>query len=539
MTDTTRTTPSHGASGERAAHTQQSSRTVKSGKRPISNKNHTVILGWSNRIFPIISELAIAHSNVRKAAVVILTDKDDAALDDEIRSRTGDLGKLSVMIRRGDPTNPRDLALVNIGAAKSIIILGNPQSGDAGAVATVLAVRACIDNPAISIVAEIDDTETARALTSATNGQLQTVHSRDAIALITARASRQPGLATVILDLLDFAGDEIYFASIPALEGKTYGDALLAFNRASVIGLRDATGATHLNPKPSATISKGTTIIAIAEDDDRVTYTGVEKSTAPKVVKRAARPKRAEHILVIGWSSMGRSVLNELAKDLAKGSTVHIVATPQYVDPAELTTLKFGGVAVSYSRTSGDTAELAKAARSKQYDEIIILGYRNAINESEADAQTLLTMLQMNALFEESNNKVRPTRMIAEILDSRKAELARGIAADDLVISGNLAALLIAQVAENPALSPVFTELFNSGGASVAMRNIENYAPMTKRIAFSQLVAAGIAKGESVIGYRIAAGAKTSAAQGVFMNPAKNIEFSPEPGDTLIVIGKG
>lgn len=510
---------------------------LKAGKSPVINKNHTLILGWSNRIFPIVSELAIANSNVRGASVVIFANNDRVTMEDEIRSRTGNLGKLKIVTRKGDPTNPSDLARANLGVAKSVIILDADDSGDATVVSTVLAVKAAINNPKISIVAEVDDAETAQALTSATNGQVQTVRSHDIIARVTAQASRQPGLATVILDLLDFDGDEIYFSTIPALEGKTYGDALLAFNEASVIGLLDGQGVTHLNPKASTKIAKGTKIIAIAEDDNRVTYTGVDKSKAPVVAKRAAKAKTAEHILVIGWSSMGRSVLTELSQFLPKGSTVHIVATPKYVDPAELAALKFGGIVVSYSATSGDLAELVKAASARAYDEIIILGYRNAISESEADAQTMLTMLQMNALFENPHNKVQPTRMIAEILDSRKAELARVAAVDDLVISDNLAALLVAQVAENPGLSPVFTDLFDAEGASVNMRNIEIYAPLKKSVAFSQLVAAGVAHNESVIGYRIAAEARTTAAQGVILNPAKNAEFSPEVGDTLIVIG--
>ncbi len=510
---------------------------LKAGKSAVINTNHTLILGWSNRIFPILSELAVANANIRRASVVIFANVDRVAMEDEIRSRAGNLGKLKIVTRKGDPTNPSDLTRVNLGAAKSVIILDADDSGDATVVSTVLAVKATINNPNISIVAEVDDAETAQALTSATNGQVRTVRSHDIIARVTAQASRQPGLATVILDLLDFAGDEIYFSSIPALEGKTYGDALLSFNEASVIGLLDDKGASHLNPKISQKIGKGWKIIAIATDDDRVTYTGVDKAKAPTGAKKVTVKPKPEHLLIIGWSSMGRSVLTELAQFLPKGSTVHIVATPKYVDPAELASLKFGGVAVSYSATSGDMAELVKAASAKHYDEVIVLGYRNAISESEADAQTMLTMLQMNALFDDTTNKVRPTRLVAEILDSRKAELARVAAVDDLVISDNLAALLVAQIAENPTLSPVFADLFDADGASVNMRAIEAYAPLKKSVAFSQLVAAGVAKGESVIGYRIAAEARSSAAQGVVLNPSKNDEFVPEAGDALIVVG--
>jgi hypothetical protein len=146
-------------------------------------------------------------------------------------------------------------------------------------------------------------------------------------------------------------------------------------------------------------------------------------------------------------------------------------------------------------------------------------------------------MLQMNTLFNDPNNKVKPTRLVAEILDSRKVELARVAAVDDLVISDNLAALMVAQVSENAALAPVFNDLFDADGASVNMRPVEAYAPLKKSVAFSQLVAAGVNKKESVIGYRIAAEARASGSQGVVLNPAKDREFTPAPGDSVILVG--
>jgi K+/H+ antiporter YhaU regulatory subunit KhtT len=510
---------------------------LKAGKSAVISKNHTVILGWSNRVFPILKELAIAGSNQRKPTVVIFANQDRIGMEEEIASRAGDLGKLRIITRKGDPTNPGDLPRSNIGAARSVIILDADDSGDATVVSTVLAVKSLVSDSSIPIVAEVDDAQTAEALTTATNGQVQTVRSHDVIARVTAQASRQPGLSTVILDLLDFEGDEIYFTTVPALEGKTYGDALMSFNTASIIGVRDAAGATHLNPSPSSKIAKGSQFIAIASDDDKVSYTGVAKATAPKVAASKTTGRAAEHLLIVGWSSMGRSVLTELAAFLPKGSSVHIVATPKYVSTDELKSLKFNGISVSFSATTGDIDELIAAAEAKHYDEIIVLGYRNAISESEADAQTMLTMLQMNTLFNDPNNKVKPTRLVAEILDSRKAELARVAAVDDLVISDNLAALMVAQVSENAALAPVFNDLFDADGASVNMRPIEAYAPLKKSVAFSQLVAAGVNKKESVIGYRIAAEARASGSQGVVLNPTKDREFTPAPGDSVIVVG--
>jgi len=511
---------------------------LRKGKSPIVDNNHTLILGWSNRIYPILKELAIANSNVRKARVVIFSNHTRDYMEDEIEARAKDLGKLKVVTRTGDVTNPEDLKRTNISNSKSIIVLDSDETGDANVVSTVLAIKAVNPNTNIKIVTEIDDANTGEALTTATNGQVITVRSHEIIARVTAQASRRPGLAAVVLDLLDFDGDEIYFSDVPALVGKTYADAILAFNDASVIGLLNADGSSLVNPAQETVITSGMKIIAIAEDDDKVVYTGVREDIAKsKVVPAAKRPESAEHLLIIGWSSMGRTVLTELAEFLPKGSTVHIVAQARYVDPAELANLKFGDINVSYASVTGDIDDLIAAAKDKNYDEIIVLGYRNAISESEADAQTMLTMLQMNQLFKADGNGVEPTRLVAEILDSRKSELARVAAVDDLVVSDSLAALLIAQISENPALAPVFEDLFDAKGATLNVRDIGDYAALGKSVSFAELVAVARNHGESAIGYRLASGTGAEGSTGVVLNPSKTSEFVPVAGDSLVVIG--
>jgi hypothetical protein len=512
---------------------------LRKGKSPVIADNHTLILGWSNRVFPILKELAVANANVRKATVVIFSTQTRDFMQDEIEARAEGLGKLKVVTRTGDPTNPGDLKRTNISHAKSIIILDADESGDATVVSTVLAVKSVNANPNVRVIAELDDAHTAEALETATNGQVIAVRSHDVIARVTAQASRQPGLAAVTLDLLDFDGDEIYFQNVPALAGKTYRDALLSFNGASVIGLVDDKGVVSLNPKNTTKLTANTKVIAIAEDDDKVVYTGVATTKAAKDYKPGAAIKRKpEHLLFIGWSAMGRSVLTELAAYLPKGSTVHIVAQNRYVDASLFENLSFGAnVKVTHAAVTGDIHDLIAASAAKKYDEIIVLGYRNAISEAEADAQTMLTMLQMNQLFEADGNGVDPTRLVAEILDSRKAELARVAAVDDLVVSDNLAALLISQVSENPALAPVFDDLFDADGAAINVKPIEHYVPVGKKVAYAELVAIAAAHGESAIGYRVVAESANDASTGVRLNPAKTTEFTPAKGDSLIVIG--
>jgi voltage-gated potassium channel Kch len=511
---------------------------LRRGKSPIIVNNHTLILGWSNRIYPILKELATANANVKKANVVIFSSNTRDFMEGEIEARAKDLGKLKVVTRTGDITNPEDLKRTNIANAKSIIVLDSDEAGDANVVSAVLAIKAVNPNTDIKIITEIDDAHTGEALRVATDGQVIAVRSQEVIARVTAQASRRPGLAAVLLDLLDFDGDEIYFNDVPALHGKTYADALLAFNDAAVIGLLNEDGSAMVNPAQSTKIIKGMKIIAIAEDDDKVVYTGVREDISKKKVTPVARKKdSAEHLLIIGWSSMGRTVLNELASFLPKGSTVHIVAQSRYVAADELKNLKFGSIKVTHASVTGDVDDLIAAAKGKKFNEVIVLGYRNAISQSEADAQTMLTMLQMNQLFAAKGNGVEPTRLVAEILDSRKSELARVAAVDDLVVSDALAALLIAQISENPKLAPVFEDLFDAEGATLNVRDIQDYAKLGKSVSFAELVATARNHGESAIGYRLGSGQGAEGSTGVVLNPSKTSEFIPVAGDSLVVIG--
>jgi Trk K+ transport system NAD-binding subunit len=511
---------------------------LRKGKSPIIDSNHTLILGWSNRVFPILKELAAANANARNARVVILSNLERDFMEDEIESRAEGLGKLKVITRSGDPTNPTDLKRLNLSNSKSVIILDADEAGDATVVSTVLAVKSVNTNPSLKVIAELDDANTAEALVSTTNGQVIAIRSHDVIARVTAQASRQPGLAAVALDLLDFGGDEIYFQAVPALAGKTYREALVSFNEASIIGLAHADGSLELNPKGTTKLKVDDKIIAVAEDDDKVVYTGptdLVVKAKPAVKKVPAR--KAEHMLIIGWSGMGRTILTELAPFMVKGSTVHIIGKKDYTKRAETESLNFGNLKTTFAYTSGDLKDILVAASAKHYDQILVLGYRKGVTVADADALTMLTMLQLNQLFEQDGNGVDPTRLVAEILDSSKAEIARVAAVDDLVVSDNLAALLIAQISENTALAPVFADLFDVDGASLNLKPIEYFADLGKDISYGELVAAAGVRGDSAIGIRIAASATKDGSTGVELNPSKHHTFKPAAGDGLVVVG--
>ncbi|HRE09511.1 MAG TPA: hypothetical protein PLN22_01685, partial [Ignavibacteria bacterium] len=64
---------------------------LRKGHSFVVEKDHTLILGWSEKIFPIISELLIANENQRNPVIVILGHKDKVEMEDEVKLRIPDM----------------------------------------------------------------------------------------------------------------------------------------------------------------------------------------------------------------------------------------------------------------------------------------------------------------------------------------------------------------------------------------------------------------------------------------------------------------
>ncbi|NJO90105.1 MAG: hypothetical protein HC831_15030 [Chloroflexia bacterium] len=484
-----------------------------------------------------MKQLAVANKNVKNALVVVFANKPREEIEDAISAHSEEFGKLKIISRCGNPEDPADLKRLNIDLAKSVIVLDEDNENDSAVVSAVLAVLSISTNPEISIVAEIDNPNHASTLEHVYKGNVLCVNPTSITAQVAAQASRQPGLAAVILDFLDFEGEEIYFGFVPELKGKTYAEALLSFNDCSVFGYIDDSGKSHINPPHDTILGELDEIIVVAFDDDKIKYSSptIDRKTI-KSPEAFAVNEIPEHILIVGWSFMGLEILNELTPFLPSGSTIHIIAQEKYCDLNDLDKSQFPEIQITNSYYDGNFEDLDAIAKSKHFDAIIVLGYRDALKVEEADTQTILTMLQINRLYEEIEGEAPYTRLLSEILDSRKAALARFVSDGELVLSDNLAALVLAQLSENPGLESVYADLFVPSGAFVSLKPIERYTKLNEEIDFNHLVVKASMLGESAIGYRVLANILRNAAEGVELNPKKTKKFVPQKGDSLLVL---
>jgi Trk K+ transport system NAD-binding subunit len=524
--------------GVMATGLEEKFRELRKGRSLVLERGHILVLGWSESVFAILRELAIANESTSNSCVVILADKDKIEIEDAIRERV-DTRKTRIVVRRGMPTDPDELAIVNPSAARTVIVTGSDHGDpDAEVVKTILALvhaqREEGPRPTVAVISDPENLEVARL---AGTGATVFIDKRETVARLLVQASRQAGMSVIYTELLDFAGDEIYLREDVTLVGATYGEAIFAYEDATVIGIASGES-VYLNPPLETPIASGDQVIAIAEDDSLLaTATRFSGQISEDVIvdasPRAAGPQR---ILLLGWNSGAANLLNELDGHVPAGSRAILVS--DYIEAhADLddrcTDLRHLELRVHDGNTS--RRRTLQTLAVADFDHIIVLSYSDHLDSERADAKTIMTLLHLRELL--SGVEAKPS-IVSEMIDERNRKLAQVTDVNDVIVSDRLISLLISQLAENPMLESVFRELFSASGCEIHLRPASDYVRGGTDVSFATIIAAASRRCETAIGFRTGALSRDSrAAYGVRVNPPKSQVFGIQHDDSVIVLG--
>ena len=101
----------------------------RKGKSKVIESDHTIILGWNERVMDIIDTLIIANESRKKAAIVVLAEKDKEEMDDAITETISDTKTTKIITRNGVTSSVTQLAKVNVPGARSAILLSTCPEG--------------------------------------------------------------------------------------------------------------------------------------------------------------------------------------------------------------------------------------------------------------------------------------------------------------------------------------------------------------------------------------------------------------------------
>ena len=515
---------------------------LRRGRSLVLERDHTLILGWSAQVFPVVQQLVEANQGRRPRPIVVLAPRDKVEMDEELRAQVGDLGRTRLITRTGDPLEHADLAIGNPDASRSILVLPpESESRDMQVIKTILALTNSPDRraSAYQIVAPVQHPRNLEVARLVGKGEARLLLDDDIITRITAQTCRQVGLSAVYMDLLDFDGDEIYLRAEPGLVGRSFGESRVAYQHSAVIGLRGGDGAVRLNPPRDTLIGPADRLVVISQREDSIRLDGPAGIEVDEAAIKAAQPlpPAPERTLVLGWNQGRARLLDELDNYVGPGSSATVV-DENAAAQASVQRVAAGLANQAVEFQVGDTADrhFLETLDLGAYDHVIVLSDSDSLNPQQADAHTLVTLLHLRDLQERGGFRFS---VVTEMLDLRNRQLAAVTRADDFIVSDHLVSLLLAQLSENPGLADVFEDLFNAEGAEIYLRPAEAYVEVGRPVTFYTIVEAAARRGETAIGYRQVAGGHSHAERyGVRLNPLKSRPLTLQAGDRIVVLAE-
>ncbi|MGC4930294.1 CASTOR/POLLUX-related putative ion channel [Streptomyces cyaneofuscatus] len=510
------------------------------GRSTVLEQGHVLVLGWSDQVTTVVGELAAAQAPRRRRTIVLLADRDKAEMEEALTARAGPAARARIICRSGPAGDPDVLARVSPRSASTVVVLPSAEpTADAEVLRILLALRAVLgeetDGPPVLAVVR-DDRYRAPARLAA--GPLGTVLEADTVtARLIAQCVGRPGFSLVLRDLLDFAGDEFHLADATAFHHGSFGPALLSHPDSCVVGLLTPEGRTLLNPPADTVVLPGSRLIVLARDDDSTRVEDCRHLVDASAIA-AARPEPAgtSRLLLLGWNRRAPLVLEQLRSTARPGSVVDVVADSALPGPREPEGGAPAGPDVRFRSAPLTRPGILLGIDLDPYDGVVVLGPDRGDGPGHPDDWTLVTLLAVRLLEQRTG---RETRVVTELVDDRNRPLAPVNSGSDVIVSGMLVGLLMAQIAQNRHLAPVFEELFSAEGNDVCLRPAGAYIHPGAEATFAAVVAAARDRGECAIGYRRHDLARTgSGDHGIRLNPPKGERRVWYAEDQVVVIAR-
>ena len=534
---------------------------LRKGKSIVVEENHTLILGFNDRIIDILKELIIANESEDYAAVVILSGEDKEEMDDFLRNNIPNTYSTRLITRNGSISNVANLNKVGLQSARSVIILNDAKSSDLAesknlsdakvikSILTVLAAKEKGDIPAIAVELHLE--QYRKLAESILPGVLTTLNEADILARILVQTSRNLGLSAVYLNLVGFAGNEFYFYRPEIGWGNlAFGELPFHFPDSMPLGIRNRRGEIKLNPSKDYLLDEDDEVVIQAEDDSTIKFeprSHFDFTTSNSFNReKITLARKPEKHLIIGWNEKTAIALQEYTQYLLEGSQINLAVEHVNADIKE----QFHQISDSNESVAMEVIEIDLNSPSQlaklqlhQYHSISLLSGTGK-NAEEIDAKTLTILLEIQQIFKQyaqHTGEAVSTELIAEIINTEDTDLVIKAGVKDFLLSNQLVSKILAQVSQEPDVMSIYQDLFSAEGSELYIKPISLYFPEEKLadVTFADCVLAAQSRDELCIGVKIKAEANNKAQMfGIKLIPSLEQKFMLSSEDTLIVLAE-
>lgn len=529
---------------------------LKKGHSKVVESDHTLVLGWNDRVVEILRELVIANESEDDACVVILSEEDKEEMDDYLALHLKDRGNTRIVTRSGSVSSLINLEVVSLNTAKSIIALAycddaaadaEKEKSDTRVIKTILGASMSQGaNQELPIVAELF-TERSRQVAESISSDVTTVDAQDILAKVLVQTSRSVGLAVVYGEALSFDGCEMYFYDADWGD-ITFGAAQYHFPDGVPLGVRHADDSIEINPPAEQKMRAGDAVLILAEDDSTIEFKAKPVALPSDVtLKSTARLDQGVEVeLIIGWNPKLPIIVSEYSDYVLDGSRIDLLIhnpSEEVLSKIEALRETVENIEINLIDQDPLNTETLLGMDPFNYDNIIILSQgemEGDANTETQDSQTIVILLLLRKIFAEHQEEAASTKLITEVMDSDNQALVARAGVNDFIISNRFVSMILAQLSEEPDMKRVYDDLFSEDGSEIYLKPAELYfSELPAEYTFADMMAVAQQREEVCIGVKIAEHENDMERNfGVKLIPEKDCRYMLKPEDCLIVVSE-
>jgi len=525
----------------------------RKGRGVVIEEDHTLILGWNERVVDIIRELIIANESEKDASVVILSTMGKEEMDDMIAKRLPSTGTTRIITTTGDFANINELHRVNIVKAKSVILLATCSesstqdeklSSDVLSVKAIMAIISCQDGKnELPIIAEIFSEEKRQLISFFKDENIIALDSWDIMGKLLVQTSLTSGLEMVYNEMLSFDGCEVYFYEAD-WNGVSFGRLPFHFIDGIPLGVYNEQDGIRLRPEENYMLVPDDQVIILAEDDSTIDF---QEGAIMKPIELQLSGKKLEqkskNILILGWHSVAEIFVRESADYLTSGTKVDIIFNKPddiLISKVEEMKKEYGDFEITLRDADPLKLETLQSSDPFEYDNIIILSQNTSeLSADKIDSDTLIILLLLRNIKQEGGLEVK-TNIITQVLNSENQEIITQTDVDDFIISNKLITMILAQLSEEPLIKALYDDLFSEDGSEIYVKPADLYfKEFPVKVRFGDLIGLALKREEVCLGIRKGDKSKDSSSNfGVRLNLPKDEQVTINEGDFLVVLSE-
>ena len=435
---------------------------LKKGNSHVIEEDHLIVLGLYPGEYTLLQQLIFA-SEGKPVCIVIADEADREEMEQNIRENLKVPKNVRIVCRTADITDPASLEKCSLETCRTVIV---SPTEDMKTIKVILAASALLEEkqaPQISVNAILTRNEYSFPPSLERAHNITTLKTNAILSKMIAHSCTQTGLSETFREIFNFEGSEFYLTGFDGIGGMTFEEIMIRTDRAVPSGVY-RNGSILVNPPADFVLEEDDKILVFAEESDAAI---LRKDAPPGKNLREAVMTRSEEetdIVILGRNETLPVILKELPENV---STVWLVCPdiPEKEKNRLLTAGEARNLNLRFYEEDPESEDyLEKLARMAGH--VVILGDHEKDPE-QADMDVIFLLLNLRELRRDLGLGYNIT---VEMQKEHNQKLAGSGESTDYLVTSSMSSLILAQLAESPALIDVFREILSNEGNELYLK---------------------------------------------------------------------